>query len=127
MSDNEYNKKKMHYYYIEMANYYGVEEAIMLNHLIYWIATNSMNHNNYIEDKYWTYSTIEDFKKYFTYWTTSQIRRILKSLADQGAIIRGNHNKCKYDRTIWYCLNDEKYLLTNFNPIDKIEEWKDRY
>ena len=127
MSDIELDKLKMHYYYIEMANYYGVEEAIMLNHLIYWIATNSMNRNNYIEDRYWTYSTIEDFKKYFTYWTTSQIRRILKSLATQGAIVRGNHNKCKYDRTIWYCLNDEEYFLTNFNPIDKIEEWKDQY
>ena len=127
MSNNEYNKKKMHYYYIEMANYYGVEEAIMLNHLIYWIATNSANRNNNIENRHWTYSTIEDFKKYFPYWTTSQIRRILKNLAFQEIIIKGNHNKCTYDRTIWYALNDEKYLLTNFNPIDKIEEWKDRY
>ena len=127
MSQEENTKSTMHYFYVEIAKLLGVDAALMLNNLIYWIATNSMKGNNYIEGKHWTYSTIEDFKKYFTYWTTSQIRRILKSLATQGAIIRGNYNKCKYDRTIWYALNDEEYLLTNFNPINKIEEWKDQY
>ena len=127
MSQEENTKSTMHYFYVEIAKFLGVDAALMLNNLIYWIATNSMKGNNYIEGKHWTYSTIEDFKKYFTYWTTSQIRRILKNLAFQKIIIRGNHNKCKYDRTIWYALNDEKYLLTNFNPIDKINQWKGKY
>ena len=127
MSQEEKTKPTMHYFYVEIAKLFSVDAALMLNHIIYWVATNSMKDINHIDGRYWTYNAIEDFKKYFTYWTTSQIRLILKSLAAQGAIIRGNHNKCKYDRTIWYCLQDEEYFLTNFNPNDKIEEWKDRY
>ena len=127
MSQEENTKLIMHYFYVEIATLLGVDAALMLNHLIYWIATNSMKGNNYIDGRYWTYSTIEDFRKHFPYWTTAQIRRVLKSLADQGAILKGNYNKCKYDRTSWYALNDEKYLLTNYNPIDKIDEWKGKY
>ena len=127
MSQEENTKSTMHYFYVELADLLGVDAALMLNHLIYWIATNSMKGINHIDGRFWTYNTIEDFKQYFPYWTTAQIRRILKNLAFQEVIIRGNHNKCKYDRTLWYCLKEEEYFLTNFNPIDKINEWKEKY
>ena len=127
MSQEENTKSTMHYFYVELADLLGVDAALMLNHLIYWIATNSMKRINYIDGRFWTYSTIEDFKQYFPYWSTAQIRRILKNLAFQEVIIRGNHNKCKYDRTLWYALKDEIGILEIYNPFDELELWEECY
>ena len=115
--------KKRHFFRIELAEKYGVAEAIMLNHLIYWVASNSMKNTNYHEGRFWTYNSVSRFSEFFSYWTESQIARILKSLVKKGVIIEGNFNKIKYDRTKWYALNDEKYFLENYNPVDEIEKW----
>jgi len=119
--------QKPHFFRPYFAKEYGVDEAIMFNNLIYWIASNSMNNNNHHDGRWWTFNSAENFKKYFDYWSTSQIRRILKSLVKQGAIIEGNYNKHKYDRTKWYALKKEQYILENFNPVNEIETWKKRY
>ena len=126
MSDNN-TKTKRHFFLTEIAEILGVNEAIMLNHLIYWIASNSMNGTNHFDGRYWTYNSAEQFTIYFPYWTTGQIRRILKSLVNHGVIIEGNYNKHKYDRTKWYALKDEKYWMTKYNPVDEIDKWENRY
>jgi len=42
----------------------------------------------------------------FEFWSEDQIRRICKSLEEQGAILVGNYNKEKRDRTAWYTVTD---------------------
>ncbi len=111
MSNNTNKKTNRHFFFPEIAEAIGVDEAIMLNHLIFWIIVNIKSDKNRHEERTWTYNSVVDFKPYFPYWSTSQIRRILKSLVDQGIIIEGNFNKLKYDKTKWYALNDEKGLL----------------
>ena len=126
MSDND-TKSKRHFFLIEIAEILGVNEAIMLNHLIYWIASNSINGTNHFDGRYWTYNSAKKYALIFQYWSTGQIRRILKSLVFQGIIIEGNYNKHKYDRTKWYALKDEKYWMTKYNPVDEIDNWENRY
>ena len=126
MSDND-TKPKRHFFLTEIAEILGVNEAIMLNHLIYWIASNSMNGTNHFDGRYWTYNSAKKYALIFQYWSTGQIRRILKSLVFQGIIIEGNYNKHKYDRTKWYALKDEKYWMTKYNPVDEIDKWENRY
>ena len=126
MSDND-TKPKRHFFLTEIAEILGVNEAIMLNHLIYWIATNSMNGKHYFDGRHWTYNSAEKYTIIFPYWSTGQIRRILKSLVFQGIIIEGNYNKHKYDRTKWYALKDEEYWMTKYNPVDEIDKWENRY
>mgnify|MGYP006229522487 FL=1 len=126
MSDND-TKPKRHFFLTEIAEILGVNEAIMLNHLIYWIASNSMTGNNHFDGRYWTYNSATKYALIFQYWSTGQIRRILKSLVFQGIIIEGNYNKHKYDRTKWYALKDEKYWMTKYNPVDEIDNWENRY
>tara|TARA_B100000965_G_C19599822_1_gene761951 strand:- start:489 stop:857 length:369 start_codon:yes stop_codon:yes gene_type:complete len=121
------DNNKIHYFDVEIANKLGVDCSIMLNHIIYWIATNDANTRNYINGRTWTYCSIVDFKQYFSYWSTSQIRRIINTLIKKEILLVSNFNKHKYDRTNWYALNDEKYWLTNYNPIDKIDKWKNKY
>ena len=125
--ENLENNTKRHFFNPELAKLYGVDEAIMLNNLIFWITSNAMHGKNYHDGKHWTYNTASDFKKYFRYWTESQIYRILKSLKNKNIIIYGNYNRSPFDQRIWYALEDEEHFLTNYNPFDEIEECKRRY
>jgi len=127
MSNNTNKKTNRHFFFPEIAEAIGVYEAIMLNHLIFWIIVNIKSAKNRREERTWTYNSVVDFKPYFPYWSTSQIRRILKSLVDKGIIIEGNFNKLKYDKTKWYALNDEKGWLDLYNPFDDTELWEDCY
>ena len=120
-------ESKSHYFDIQIANQFGVGQAIIINHLLYWVSNNQVKGRNYHDGKTWTYNAVNEFSKYFTYWSESQIRTILKSLLNQDVIIEGNFNKHKYDRTKWYAFNDEQYWLTEYNPIDKTDNWKPKY
>ena len=120
-------QSKMHFFDKQLAKKYGVDEAIMLNHLIYWIATNNMNGKNRHDKRTWTYNPINAFIQYMPYWSEAQIRRVLNSLEKQEVIISGNFNKHKYDRTKWYALNDEEYFMKKHNPVDRMNKWSRRY
>lgn len=98
-----------------IASDYGVDEAIMLQNLCFWIAKNKAEGRNFHDGKTWTYNTVSEFHELFKFWTEKQVRRILKSLIDQGLIVTGNYNKHGYDRTLWYALYDESLC-----GIDKI-------
>ena len=117
-------KSKMHYFHEEIATQFGVGQAIIINHLLYWISNNLAKSKNYHDGRTWTYNAVNEFSIYFPYWSESQIRTILKSLLKQDVIIENNYNKHKYDRTKWYAFNDEQYWLSKYNPIDRIDKWK---
>lgn len=91
----------------EDARRYGVDEAVMLWNLRFWIEKNEANRKHFHEERYWTYSSAEAFTKLFPFWSAGQIRRVLKSLQTQGAILVGNYNTSAYDRTAWYALSDD--------------------
>jgi len=90
------------------ASRYGVNEAIILKNLIYWIRHNQVNGRNKLEGKTWTYNTIEAWGKQYPFWSESQLRRILKSLESQKVIIK--RYKFGHDRTSCYALADESML-----------------
>ena len=89
---------------------YGLEEAIMLHNFKFWIAKNKANRKHYHEGRYWTYNSAKAFKKLFPFWSERKIYRIVNSLIEKGALIDGNFNDRKYNRTKWYALKDEKTL-----------------
>ena len=98
----------MHYSFdIDLAQQYGVNEAIMLQNFIYWIAKNAANGKNYHDGRYWTYNSVAALVTLFPFWSYKQVRNILASLIKQGCLVEGNYNEMKYDRTKWYALGDE--------------------
>ena len=125
--ENFKNKPNLHFFNPELAECYGVHEAIMLNHLIYWIAYNSMTGKNYHEGRFWTFNPIREFAIQLPYFNENKITRIIKSLINQGVIITGNYNKHRYDQTRWYALKNEQHFLTKYNPIDKFRECKRKF
>lgn len=101
---------KSHKFDIEIAEKYGVIEAIIMDSLYYWITFNKENNKNYHDGFYWVYNSVEAWKKLFPYLSEKQVRSGLISLEKQGAIKTGNYNKSSYDRTKWYCITDKSIL-----------------
>ena len=89
----------------ELAEEIGFNESIIFLQLEYLIATSTTKE---IDGELWTYQSLSDLrKKYFPWWSLATIARILKSLEEKKLIKIGCHNKLGFDRTQWYCFNQE--------------------
>lgn len=96
-----------HFFDIEIAQQYGILEAVLLNHFEFWIDKNKANEKNFYDGCYWTYNSTAAFSKLFPYASKRQIEKALKNLRDQGLIKTGNYNENKYDRTLWYAFTEK--------------------
>lgn len=96
-----------HQFCVELASCYGIEEAIIIHNLYFWIKKNVANEKNFYDGRYWTYNSSKAFSSLFPYMTESKIYRVLKSLEEKSLILKGNYNDNKYDRTCWYALSDK--------------------
>lgn len=99
---------------VEIATKIGVDEAIMLNNFVYWLAKNKANNKNFFDGNYWTFNSVRAYSELFPFWKESQIKRILKSLIDQNVLVVGNYNQNAYDRTNWYSLSSEYIHLIHW-------------
>ena len=91
----------------DIAVAYGVAEAIILNHMQFWIEQNEANKMNYYDGSYWTYNTTKAYSEIFPYFSQRQIQCALKHLRDEGILKTGNYNKSAYDRTLWYAFTEK--------------------
>ena len=91
-----------HSFDVDIAKEYGLKEAILLNHLYFWIEKNKANEVHYYDGAYWTYNSVKALNKLFPYLSERQINNSLKVLKEKGIIQTGNYNKSAYDRTMWY-------------------------
>ena len=91
----------------EVAEKYGVDEAILLYHIAYWVYVNEAMEKNYLNGRYWTYNSGKAFERLFPYWKDRQIRNKLQHLVDEGLILKGTFGDNRYDHTCWYTLSDK--------------------
>lgn len=103
-----------HSFDVEIAKKYGIAEAIILNHLDFWIEKNIANDSNFFDGEYWTYNSIKAMKTLYPYMSEKKIRSALNKLKDEDLIKTGNYNKSAYDRTLWYAITEKgKSILQN--------------
>jgi len=93
-----------HHFNVEVATEYGVNAAILLNHLAFWIAKNEANGTNFYDGMYWTYNSRKAMTVLFPYLGEKQVRNAIDKLVENGLVVTGNYNQKQYDRTIWYAL-----------------------
>ncbi len=93
---------------------YGVEPAVLLYNLRFWILKNKANKKHSHDGRTWTYNSLNAYVEQFPFWSRWKIHRFLKALREKGVIRMGSFNKAKYDRTGWYAFEDES-LLHNCN------------
>lgn len=103
---------------VALAKKYGLEEAVFLENLIFWVFRNRANGKNFFDGRTWTYNSVRAFKELFSFWSTKQLRRVLDSLLKQGVIVKGNYNQNPYDRTLWYALADEDTIIKEYGQIE---------
>lgn len=100
--------------YAHVALRYGMEEAIFLDSIVFWYKENKANDRNFQDGRWWTFNTVSAFEALFPWWSAKQIRRIIASCRDQGALLAGNYNEDQRDRTVWYSPGDELLALYGF-------------
>ena len=88
----------------ELACKIGLNEAIVLQQLNYWINKST----NTYDGKRWVYNTYNDWQKQFPWWSISTIKRSLQRLKKLDLIITANYNQLPQDRTVWYSINYDK-------------------
>lgn len=107
-----------HWFDVEVAKKLGINSAILLENLYFWIKKNEANKKHYYDGKYWTYNSVEAFTKLFPYFTYDSIRYALNKLEKDGYIITGNYNLIPMDKTKWYALTEKSYSLLEKSQMD---------
>lgn len=91
-----------HCFDVDDAVKHGVEKAILLYNIKFWLEHNRANNTNFHDGKWWTFNSADAFATLFPYLNSKKISRLLKELENDGVILVGNYNKKGYDRTKWY-------------------------
>jgi len=92
----------------ELAVVVGLNNAIALQQVHYWVRINQRAEKNFREGYYWTYNTYQDWHDQFPFWSISTIKRIFMELEVDGLIVTGSYNRLPIDRTKWYRINYER-------------------
>lgn len=81
--------------------------AIAIQFFIDVISKHKMSCENLIEGSTWHFCAIESLQKNFPFWSEKMIRTRMHNLIKIGILKKGNFNKNKHDRTLWYSFVDE--------------------
>jgi len=108
----------VHSFDVEVAGEYGMLEAILLNHIYFWIEKNKANEVNFYDGAYWTFNSTRAFNQLFPYVSERQIKNALKHLREEQILITGNYNKSTYDRTLWYALSKKGLSIVQKCPME---------
>lgn len=95
--------------YPSLAVAVGLNEAIVLQQVHYWLEANKKSHRNYRDGYYWVYNTYAEWRKQFPFWSDKTLRRTFTSLEKTGYLISANFNRTKMDQTKWYRIDYTKF------------------
>jgi len=108
----------------ELACLIGLNEAVVLQQLHYWIEKNKTAGVNYRDGRVWTYSSTQEYRdRDFPFWSINTVRRTFDNLSSKGFLVKGNYNKLKIDKTLWYAIDYdvlENWIAKNANKSSKI-------
>ena len=112
-----------HSFDIEVAQEYGIEEAIFIKHFQFWIKKNKANGTHLYDGRTWTYNSIKAFMDLFPYMSQKTIRTTLEHLRTKGVLLTGNYNEDACKRTLWYSFADEERWICQIrlNQMPKTE------
>lgn len=100
-----------HSFNVNIAKKYGINQAIIFQHLYFWIEKNRANEKHFYDGYYWTYNSAKAFTIIFSYMTERQINYSISKLIESGLVITGNYNQSPYDRTRWYAITNLGYSM----------------
>ena len=129
-NSSETKHNKSFYFSVELAKFLGVREAIILNHISYWVNSNKERKSkyHYRDGKYWTFLSNHEISMTFPFWNERQIRTIMNNLITSNAVLKGDYGKKLYYKATWYTVDDDiiSYIIEDkdINLKDKFPEFK---
>ena len=101
-----------------IAEKYGINEAVFVHNIFFWINHNKANNKHCYDAKFWTYNTKKAYVKLFPFWTYEQVKKIIKNLVEKDVLLTANYNENTWDQTLWYTLTNEVlfYYESMLNP-----------
>lgn len=90
----------------DVAILVGVENAVIIHSIMFWITKNKHNDKMFYDGRYWTYSSQKAMLKSFPFFSKDQIKRRISSLARQGyLIVTSEYSQDK--KTYWYSVSND--------------------
>lgn len=96
---------------MELAQRYGLDEAVLLHSIVYWVLKNQAEGRHFHQGRYWTYASRKGLAAMYPLWSESQIKRMLTKLRESGALLVGDFNEDRRLRTSWYAPSDAVLAL----------------
>lgn len=104
----------------DLATVIGLNEAIVLQQLNYWLHSKSAKK---INGKWWIYNTYENWKEQnFPFWSLATIRRTFSSLEKKEVVVSANFNRAGFDKTKWYSIDETKLNQLMSSACDQNEQ-----
>ncbi|MBA7621572.1 hypothetical protein ES703_28936 [subsurface metagenome] len=99
-----------HHFRVEVAKQVGIEKAVLLYNLDFWIRKNKANKDHFRDGRTWTYNSSKAFVELLPYMKERSIAQRLQELEEDGFLISSKkYNDSAYNHTKWYSLT-EKYM-----------------
>lgn len=96
-----------HHFNPALAKEYGLDAAVFLHNIYFWMKHNKAYQKNFYEGRYWTFNSLAAFCEAHPYWSRRQIERIVSACKKNGLLLTGCFNADRRDRTSWYTLSDK--------------------
>lgn len=119
---------------VNVACIYGTDEALLIHHFQHWISVNFRMKRNIHEGNCWTYQTLDEIAAHFPYMTKTRVADLLdrlctgksryskkESIDFDPVLKKGNFNKSRYDRTVWYAFCDYPKWILGKPQMDEVE------
>lgn len=100
-----------------VAEKFGVDGAVFIARMQYWIEKNAANDRHFHAGRYWTYNSLRALEKLFPFWSRRQIERVVKNLKETGVLLTANYAKDSHDRTLFYALDERKLPISPFGDL----------
>ena len=105
----------VHLFDVKVAQQVGVEKAILLYNLDFWIRKNKANGTHLYDGRTWTYNSGRAFAELFPYMKAKSIARWLRELERDGFLMSSQKfNENSYDKTKWFSLLKKYYSIAHF-------------
>lgn len=89
----------------------GINEAIILQQVHYWLQVVENSMRNYKDGFYWTYNSVNKWQQSnFPFWSASTVKRTFNNLTKCGILITGEYNRMRADRSKWYRIDYERLI-----------------
>ncbi len=97
-------KNKVYSFSTDDAVAHGIDAAIILHNMRYWLDYAKAHGEMEQDGHYWMYASASKMCDLFPFWSANKIQKLLKKLEESEVIMSGHYSKSKFDRTKWYTM-----------------------